>query len=140
MNKNSLILASVPLLAGFAATSAVTAIAAPAPAASAKPNILYILMDDLGIGDVSAFNPKAIWKTPAFDRLAREGMMFTNAHSGSAVCTPSRYSLLTGRYCWRTTLKHGTTAGYSAALVEPDRLTLPLFLREQGYATAMFGK
>ena len=135
--------ATLPLLAGFAAcATAATAASAPsaAPAAPAKPNILYILCDDLGIGDVSAFNPKAIWKTPSFDRLAREGMMFTNAHSGSAVCTPSRYSILTGRYCWRTTLKHGTTAGYSAALVEPDRLTLPLFLREQGYATAMFGK
>ena len=145
MNKKPLVLASLPLLTGFAACAATCAAADAVTAntnttATAKPNILYILCDDLGIGDVSAFNPKAIWKTPAFDRLAQEGMMFTNAHSGSAVCTPSRYSLLTGRYCWRTTLKHGTTAGYSVALVEPDRLTLPLFLREQGYATAMFGK
>ncbi|MBI5382932.1 MAG: arylsulfatase [Opitutae bacterium] len=121
------------LLAGFASTGA-------AADGKNKPNILYILADDLGVGDVSALNPKAIWKTPALDRLARQGMIFTDAHSASGVCTPSRYTLLTGRYSWRGKLKHGTTRGYSPALIEPGRLTLPAFLRAQGYATAMFGK
>jgi arylsulfatase A-like enzyme len=132
------------LLTGAFACSASAADAAPSAAPSgagnARPNIIYILADDMGIGDVSAFNPKAIWKTPALDRLAQQGMIFNNAHAASAVCTPSRYALLTGRFAWRGTLKQGTTNGYSPALIEPGRLTLPEFLRDQGYATAMFGK
>src|SRR5688572_8924556 len=105
-----------------------------------RPNILYILADDMGVGDVSALNPKSIWRTPNIDRLAREGRIFTDAHSSSGVCTPTRYTLLTGRYSWRSKLKQGVLQGYSASLIEPGRLTLPGFLREQGYATAMFGK
>jgi arylsulfatase A len=112
-----------------------------AVAASAnRPNILYILADDMGIGDVSCLNPRSMWQTPNLDRLAREGMVFTDAHSSSGVCTPTRYTLLTGRYSWRTSLKRGVLNGYSPSLIEPGRLTLPKFLREQGYATAMFGK
>jgi arylsulfatase A len=107
---------------------------------AAAPNILYILADDMGVGDVSALNPKSIWQTPHLDRLAREGMTFTDAHSSSGVCTPTRYTLLTGRYSWRSTLKRGVLNGYGPSLIEPGRLTLPAFLRQQGYATAMFGK
>ncbi|HEY1111681.1 MAG TPA: sulfatase-like hydrolase/transferase, partial [Opitutaceae bacterium] len=106
----------------------------------ARPNVLFILADDMGVGDVSALNPKSIWKTPHLDRLAREGMTFTDGHSSSGVCTPTRYTLLTGRHSWRGTLKRGVLQGYSPSLIEPGRLTLPGFLKQQGYATAMVGK
>src|SRR4051812_43864624 len=72
---------------------------------AAPPNILLILADDMGVGDVSCLNPKSAWKTPHLDRLARDGMIFSDAHSASALCTPTRYTLLTGRYSWRSTLK-----------------------------------
>ncbi len=114
--------------------------AAELSAAAAKPNLLYILADDMGVGDVSALNPKSIWKTPHLDRLAREGMVFTDAHSSSGVCTPTRYTLLTGRHSWRSKLKRGVLNGYSPSLIEPGRLTLPGLLRSRGYATAMIGK
>jgi arylsulfatase A-like enzyme len=110
--------------------------AQPAP----PPNVLVILADDMGTGDVSALNARSLWQTPHIDRLAREGMVFTDAHSSSSVCTPTRYTLLTGRYSWRGTLKRGTLQGYSPSLIERGRLTLPGFLRTQGYATTMFGK
>ncbi len=109
-------------------------------AAPTRPNVLFILADDMGVGDVSHLNPKSIWQTPHLDRLAREGVVFTDAHSSSGVCTPTRYTLLTGRHSWRTKLKRGVLQGYSPSLIEPGRLTLPGFLRQQGYATAMFGK
>jgi arylsulfatase A-like enzyme len=112
-------------------------VAQPPPA---RPNILLILADDMGVGDVSCLNPKSIWQTPNLDRLAREGMIFTDAHSSSGVCTPTRYTLLTGRHSWRSKLKRGVLNGYGASLIEPGRLTLPGFLRSRGYATAMFGK
>lgn len=105
-----------------------------------RPNIVYILADDMGRGDISAYNARAAWKTPHIDSLAREGTMFTDAHSSSAVCTPSRYSILTGRYSWRGSLKSGVIGGLSSAIVEPGRLTVPAFLRQQGYTTAMIGK
>jgi arylsulfatase A len=108
--------------------------------APARPNIVYILADDMGVGDVSALNPESAWKTPNIDRLAREGMAFTDAHSSSAVCTPSRYSILTGRYAWRSRLKSGVGGGVSAALIEPDRLTVASFLRKEGYSTTAIGK
>ncbi|MDP3072009.1 MAG: arylsulfatase [Opitutaceae bacterium] len=109
-------------------------------APATKPNILYILADDMGVGDVSALNPQSAWKTPHLDRLAREGMAFTDAHSASGVCTPSRYTLLTGRYSWRSKMKKGVLQGYSPALLEPGRVTVAEFLRRQGYATAAVGK
>ena len=115
----------------------------PALAASPKsfrPNIVYILADDMGIGDVSCLNPGSAWRTPNLDRLAREGMVFTDAHSASAVCTPSRYALLTGRYSWRGRLKQSVLHGYDPSLIEPGRLTVPGLLREHGYITAMVGK
>ena len=111
-----------------------------AGASATRPNILYILADDMGVGDVSCLNPKCAWKTPAIDRLAREGRIFTDAHSASGVCSPSRYTLLTGRYSWRGKLKSSVLHGYDPALIEPDRTTVAGFLGENGYATAMVGK
>ena len=110
------------------------------PAPRTAPNIVYILADDLGIGDVRCFNPDGKIATPAINRLAAEGMKFTDAHSGSAVCTPTRYGILTGRYSWRSRLKSGVLNGYSPRLIEPGRLTVPEFLSRRGYTTACVGK
>lgn len=104
------------------------------------PNIVYVLADDLGVGDVSCLNPNSVWKTPNLDRLAKEGRIFTDAHSASGVCSPSRYALLTGRYAWRGKLKTGVLNGYDRSLIESNRTTVASFLRSQGYATAMVGK
>ncbi len=114
--------------------------AGAATATNARPNILYILADDLGYGDVRALNPAGKIATPNLDRLAAAGMIFTEAHSSSAVCTPTRYGLLTGRYNWRSRLKNGVLGGLSPALIEPGRLTVAEFLRRQGYHTAAVGK
>ena len=108
--------------------------------AADQPNIVYILADDLGIGDVSCYNAHSAWQTPHLDRLARDGLRFTDAHAASSLCTPSRYALLTGRYAWRGTLKQGVLQGYSPPLIEPGRPTVADFLRAHGYATAAFGK
>src|ERR1043166_584874 len=113
---------------------------AQADAPDGRPNILYILTDDLGYGDVSALNPQNKIKTPQIDRLAAEGMTFTEAHASSAVCTPSRYSILTGRYNWRSTLKSGVLGGFSKPLIEKDRLTVAELLRRENYRTACIGK
>ncbi len=104
------------------------------------PNIVYILADDMGYGDVSCLNEKGKIPTPNMDRLAKEGMVFTDAHSGSAVCTPTRYGVLTGRYCWRSRLKRGVLGGYSSALIEQGRTTVASFLKKHGYETACVGK
>ncbi|MDB4583187.1 arylsulfatase [Draconibacterium sp.] len=104
------------------------------------PNIVIILADDLGYGDVGCYNPESKIPTPNLDKLASEGMKFTDAHSASTVCTPSRYSILTGRMAFRTGMK-GVFAGVKGpALIEEDRLTLPQILQEKGYKTACFGK
>jgi arylsulfatase A-like enzyme len=108
--------------------------------ATTPPNIVYILADDLGIGDVSSYNLKSAWQTPHLDRLAREGLRFDAAHSASSLCTPSRYAFLTGRYAWRGPLKQGVLQGYHPALIEPGRPTVASFLRQHGYTTAVFGK
>ena len=105
-----------------------------------KPNIVVILADDMGIDSVSAFNPKLSLETPHLDRLVSEGMSFMDAHSSSAVCTPTRYGLLTGRYNWRSRLKRGIVGKWERPLISEDRLTLPLMLRDQGYSTTMIGK
>jgi len=105
-----------------------------------RPNIVYILADDLGIGDVRAFNPDGGIETPHMDRLAAEGMRFTDAHSGSAVCSPTRYGILTGRYAWRTRLKSGVCWGYSVPLIAQGRMTVASMLRQQGYNTGCVGK
>ena len=107
---------------------------------SELPNIVYILADDMGYGDVSALNPESKIHTSHMDRLAKEGMIFTDAHSGSGVCTPTRYGILTGRYCWRTRLKKGVLYGYSEHLIDPDRMTVASLLKEHGYNSACIGK
>lgn len=108
--------------------------------AAAPPNIVFILADDLGIGDPRCYNPDSKIATPHLDRLAAEGLRFTDMHSPSAVCSPTRYGLLTGRYAWRSRLKSGVLWGWSPPLIEPDRLTLPALLQAHGYVTAGFGK
>jgi len=105
-----------------------------------KPNIIYVLADDLGYGDVGAFNENSKIKTPYLDKLANEGMMFTDAHSSSSVCTPTRYGILTGRYSWRSPLKHTVLDGRSIALIPPERTTVASILKTQGYHTAFIGK
>jgi arylsulfatase A len=106
----------------------------------AYPNIVYFFVDDMGYGDASCLNPAGKIKTPYLDRLAREGMIFTDAHSTSAVCTPSRYSVLTGRYNWRSRLQQGIVDVYDDPLIAEDRLTVPGFLKRHGYHTACMGK
>jgi len=107
---------------------------------SAGPNIVFILADDMGYGDLACQNPESKIPTPNLDRLAREGVRFTDAHSPSAVCTPTRYGILTGRYCWRTELKKGVLWPWDRPLIEPDRLTVGGLLRSAGYHTACVGK
>ncbi len=108
----------------------------------ARPNVVYILADDLGYGDVQALNPaRGKIKTPHLDRLAAQGMTFTDAHSGSSVCTPTRYGLLTGRYAWRSRLQKGVLDGSDdPPLIAQDRLTVPALLQRHGYTTAAIGK
>ena len=109
--------------------------------AARPPNVVIILADDLGYGDVKCYNPeRGKILTPAIDRLAAEGMRFTDAHSSSAVCSPTRYALLTGRYHWRTRLQRGIVNYLEGSLIAPDRLTLADLLKEHGYRTAMVGK
>lgn len=104
------------------------------------PNIVLILADDMGIDSVAALNDKCGIATPYLDQLVAQGMAFTDAHSGSAVCSPTRYGVLTGRYSWRTRLKRGIVGQWQPPLIADDRLTLPEMLREKGYATACIGK
>ncbi|MCY3019831.1 MAG: arylsulfatase, partial [Planctomycetota bacterium] len=113
---------------------------AAADAAGKPPNVIYILADDLGYGDISCLNKNSKIPTPNIDRLAAEGISFTDAHSASAVCTPTRYGVLTGRYCWRTSLKKGVLYGYSPPLIEPTRMTVASLLKQHGYDTACIGK
>lgn len=105
-----------------------------------KPNIVLIFADDVGYGDVSAFNPDSKIKTKNLDRLAASGMKFSDSHATSAVCSPSRYGLLTGRYNWRSRLKSFVLPGDSDALIEKDRTTLASMLKNEGYHTAAVGK
>lgn len=105
-----------------------------------KPNVIYVLTDDLGYGDVSALNEKAAFQTPHLDRLAKEGLVFSDAHATSAVCTPSRYGILTGRYNWRSELKSGVLGGYSPPLIEEDLMTVADLFKQNGYQTACIGK
>ena len=128
----------IPLIAVWVIASAITTAGADLPR---RQNVAVILADDLGYGDVSCYNPdRGKIQTPHVDRLAREGMRFTDAHSSSAVCSPSRYTLLTGRYHWRTRLQAGIVNEFGQPLIAPDRLTLPALLKEHGYRTACIGK
>jgi len=104
-----------------------------------RPNIVYLMADDMGYGDPGCYGAVKI-PTPNMDRLASEGMCFTDAHSSSAVCTPSRYSVLTGRYCWRTHLQKWVLWGFEPPLIDADRMTVASLLKQSGYATAAIGK
>ncbi|MBT4225646.1 MAG: arylsulfatase [Opitutae bacterium] len=105
-----------------------------------KPNIILILADDLGWGDVSCYQPGNRFQTPEIDRIAREGLRMTNAHAPHSVCSPTRYAVLTGRYCWRTFLREGVLPGYAKPLIAKRRMTLASLLKQRGYATGAFGK
>ncbi len=130
--------------AGVAGASAVLGgCATKSPSAKApmgKPNIVYLLADDLGYGDVSCLNPESKIPTVNIDRVAHEGMIFTDAHSGSAVCTPTRYGIMTGRYCWRSPLKAHVLEGHSAPLIEQERMTVASLIKTHGYHTVCIGK
>lgn len=106
-----------------------------------KPNLVYIICDDLGYGDVHCLAPETSKiPTPNADRLAKQGMVFTDAHSGSSVCTPTRYGIMTGRYSWRTRLQKGVVTGFAPCLIDKNRPTVAGFLKSQGYDTAIIGK
>lgn len=125
------------LVAGFTASGALHAATTPVP-----PNIIIILSDDYGYGSLGAYgaDPELI-RTPNLDRLAREGRRFTAAYTPSSVCTPTRYALLTGRYCWRTSLNHGGVANtLDPLLIETSRPTIASLLKKHGYATGFVGK
>ena len=108
------------LMCAAASLFAAEAVAEP----TVRPNVVFILCDDLGYGDVACNNPQGKIPTPCVDRLAREGMRFTDAHTTSSVCTPTRYGVLTGRYNWRSRLQSGVLGGLSPRLIEPGRLTV----------------
>jgi arylsulfatase A-like enzyme len=105
-----------------------------------RPNIIFILADDLGYGDLGCYNAASKIPTPNLDRLAGEGIRLTDAHAPTSVCTPTRYAILTGRYCWRSRLQRGVLGPWGATLIEADRLTVPSLLKRHGYATACIGK
>jgi arylsulfatase A-like enzyme len=105
-----------------------------------KPNIIYVLADDLGYGDITCFNSNSKIKTPHLDQLGADGMIFTDAHTSSSVCTPTRYGILTGRYNWRSTLKKSVLFGKSPALIDENRETVASMLKKSGYNTAFIGK
>ena len=108
---------------------------------SSKPNIIIILADDLGYGDLHCYNPqRGKIATPQIDKLASQSMRFTDGHSSSGVCSPSRYALLTGRYHWRTRLQVGIVDVFGAPLISADRMTIGTLAKQQGYQTAAIGK
>lgn len=104
------------------------------------PNVVLIFADDMGYGDVTCYDAESKIHTPNLDQLAKGGMRFTDAHSASAVCTPSRYALLTGSYAWRTGLKSGVLGGFSPPLIEKGRMTVADLFQGKGYRTACIGK
>jgi arylsulfatase A len=104
------------------------------------PNIIYILADDLGYGDLKCFNPYSKIPTPHLDNMAKNGIKFTDAHTSSAVCTPTRYGILTGQYNWRSSLKSSVLSGYSKSLIKQKQTTIAEMLKKQGYSTAFIGK
>jgi arylsulfatase A len=108
--------------------------------ADEKPNIIFLMADDLGRGDLGCYNRDSKVPTPHMNRLAEQGVRFTDAHTPSSVCTPTRYGVLTGRYSWRTRLKRGVLVGESRSLIEEGRLTVPALLKRHGYQTGGIGK
>jgi arylsulfatase A len=137
-------LRSAAALSALAVSPLLSAVGAPAPAPApanhARPNIVLILADDLGVGDVQSLYSDGKIPSPHTDRLVREGLHFTDAHSASAVCTPTRYALLTGRYAWRSRLQRHVVNTTDAPLIAPGQTTLPGLLRESGYHTGIVGK
>jgi arylsulfatase A-like enzyme len=123
------------LLPAVAALTACTA-----EESTKKPNIIFILADDMGYGDVSYLDQKSKLKTTNLDGMAKEGVVFTDAHTSSSVSTPTRYGILTGRYNWRSNMKQGVLSGYSKALIPQERETMASMLKKQGYTTAVMGK
>jgi arylsulfatase A-like enzyme len=105
---------------------------------TSNPNIVFILADDLGYGDLSCLNKNSKIRTPGIDRLASTGVIFTNAHSSSGVSSPARYGIMTGRYSWRSTMKSGVLDGYSKALIPSSRKTVAGILKEKGCRTNSF--
>jgi arylsulfatase A len=129
------------LIGSFAILHALACLSdSAAVAQSAMPNIVYILADDMGIGDVRSYTSNSPVNTPNIDRIANAGMRFTDAHSLDAVCTPSRYGILTGQYAWRTSLQSGVLNPYAPPLINADRLTVSEMLKTSGYDTGAFGK
>ncbi len=121
--------------------SLLTLILALLPAAFAKPNIVLIMADDFGYGSINAYGaPEALVRTPGLNRLAAEGMRFTNANTPGSICSPTRYALLTGQYAWRGPLRFGVVNVDDPMIVETDRTTLPKYLQKLGYQTAQVGK
>ena len=112
----------------------------PIRAQQAQPNIVYILADDMGYGDVSIYNPDGRINTPHIDNLARHGMRFTDAHAPTSVCTPTRYAIMTGTYAWRSRLPVGVLRGYGRTLIPQGSFTVGTLLQQQGYHTAVIGK
>ncbi|MDB4384834.1 arylsulfatase [Opitutaceae bacterium] len=108
--------------------------------AASQPNIIYILADDMGYGDIRSLNDEGGVPTPHMDRIVKEGIHFTDFHTNSSVCTPTRYGVLTGRYAWRSRMKTGVLWGYDEPLIEPDRVTVASHLQSSGYTTAVIGK
>ncbi len=133
-------IATLTLTVSVVALSISTVFAGDDPEKPSVPNIVLILADDLGYGDPGCYNPASKIPTPHIDRLASQGMRFTDAHSPSSVCTPTRYALLTGRYSWRSRLKSGVLWGFSRALIEPERTTIASLLKDAGYRTGAVGK
>ena len=122
----------------FAAT--ILALTGLSAQAASKPNIIYILCDDLGYGDVKCLNSDGKIATPHMDSIAAQGMKFTDAHSSSAVCSPTRYGIMTGRYNWRSRLQKGVLGGLSPRLIEDGRMTVASMLKSLGYSTSCVGK
>lgn len=116
----------------------VCVVSANAVSAADQPNVLIIYADDLGYGDLRVNNPESKIPTPNLNRLAKQGMRFTDGHSSSGICTPSRYALLTGRHHWRDF--HGIVNVFGASVFKPERLTLPEMMKQSGYHTAAIGK
>ena len=108
--------------------------------AAGQPNIIIVLADDMGIGDLGCYNKDSKIPTPHMDILAKQGMRFTDAHSGSSVCTPTRYGVVTGRYCWRSKMKSGVNWGTSDCIIPDTRMKVASFLKAQGYNTGCVGK
>src|SRR5262249_51941528 len=128
------------LVLGLATQGSTRAADGPPGAVASRPNIVYILADDLGYGDLGCYNSGSKIPTPNLDRLAAEGMRFTDAHAPTSVCTPTRYAILTGRYSVRTRLQRDVLGPWGETLIAAGRLTVPALLKQHGYSTACLGK